>query len=137
MPHGIYYYDHDRKEWLLLRREGNPLKPGELGDGLYIIYFYNLMCGACRAFTPQWMVFAETMANKLGNTIPVVVLCDWFSSMCDSKAAGSTFNEFDVDSTPTVVIVKVKEGSIVDKGMYSGVMSSDELFKIARRYARL
>ncbi len=137
MPHGIYYYDYKRKDWLLLRKDGEPLKPGELGDGLYVIYFYNLMCGACRAFTPHWMVFAEVMAGKLDNVIPLVVLCDWFSSMCDSKAAGDTFNEFDVDSTPTVIMVKVKGGSIIDKSRLSGVVSSDDLFKIAKRYAKL
>ncbi|MEB3773824.1 MAG: thioredoxin family protein [Desulfurococcales archaeon] len=133
MPHGIYKLSDGT--WILYRREGGPLKPGEAGDGTYIIYFYNIRCPACRMFSPQWSIFAETMAPKLGENIHLfVVLCDWFSRDCDSPAAAETFNTLDIDSSPTVVIMKVEGGKVIDSITLPGYRRAEELFKIAKRY---
>ena len=133
MPHGIYVYRDG--DWRLYRRDGEPLKPGELGDGTYVIYFYNIQCPACRMFTPQWIMFSETVARKHGDRVKLlIVLCDWFSKECTSKAAAETFDTMDIHSTPTVVVVRVEDSKQVDQTTLPGYMKADDLYKIVKRY---
>ena len=55
--HGVYI--KTRKGWVLYRKEGDPFKIGELGDKIYIIYFDNTRCPACRMFDPVWWSFIK------------------------------------------------------------------------------
>jgi len=133
-PHGIYYYDVDRKQWVLVRQKGESLRLGEKGDGLYVVYFNNAKCAACRAFTPQWDATLEMVTKKLGRIHAFVVLCDWFQGECSSEAAASSFREFDVSSSPTVVVARVSNGSVEESTNLPGFMRADELFKIIKKY---
>lgn len=133
MPHGIYLYRDG--DWVLYRREGDPIRLGEAGDGTYIIYFYNIKCPACRMFTPQWEIFVKLAEKKLKGRLHIfTVLCEWFSRECNSTAAARSFDEMDVTSTPTVVIAKVIDGRVEDKTTLPGYMRADDLLKIAKRY---
>jgi len=133
MPHGIYRYVDG--SWRIYRRDGEALRLGEVGDGTYVIYFYNIRCPACRMFSPQWSIFAEVLSRRLeGNLHIFVVLCDWFARECSSQAASMTFESYDISSSPTVYIAKVNGGRVIDYTTLSGYMRAEELFKIVKRY---
>ena len=133
MSHGIYYYRADKARWIMLRSEGLHLKLGEIGDGLYLVYFYNILCPACRAFSPTWFKFVEKELQKYKSEPikihPIVVLCDWFASSCSSTAAANTFKEYEIKSSPTVLAALVENGQVVRRESKSGVMSMKELKK--------
>lgn len=104
-PHGIYLYRGGK--WVLLRDRGEALEIGELGPGLYVVYFDNSLCPACRVQDSYW----EKLVKKYGSRESIyflVVLCDWFSDNCFSEAASETFKKFKVSASPTLVIARVK-----------------------------
>ncbi len=131
---GIYVYREG--EWSLLRKDGESFKLGELGDGVYSIYFNNTQCPVCRLFTPQYHAYTEIASKKIPGFHSVIVLCDWFTSMCSSEAAKMTFQEFHVDGTPRVVIATVRGGSVVDSTTIPGYIDSSRLLMIAQSYSR-
>ncbi|PMB76955.1 MAG: hypothetical protein C0177_04585 [Fervidicoccus fontis] len=121
-PNGIYYFDNG--EWKLLRRDGLPFQPGENGDGIYVVYFDNTQCSACRRFDPEWYSFVEEYKDR-GKFY--IILCDWFARECDSKAASRTFFINEVRASPTTMIFLVKEGAIVKNERIEGSVKKEEL----------
>ena len=131
---GIYVYREG--EWRLLRRDGEPFRIGELGDGVYSVYFNNTQCPVCRLFTPQYHAYTEIASRRIQDFHSIIVLCDWFTSACNSEAAKRTFQDYNVDGTPRVIIAAVKGGSIVDTTTIPGYVDSDRLLLIAQSYSR-
>jgi len=91
------------------------------GDGLYVVYFSNSECGACRVFDDVWYPFVE-MASGAAAARFVVVLCGWFARECGSEDAKSLFKEFDVHVSPTVVFLRREGGGSAKVLKGEGVM---------------
>ncbi|MGB9726173.1 MAG: hypothetical protein ACPLZ8_05980 [Fervidicoccaceae archaeon] len=121
-PNGIYFLDGD--SWKLLRSEGLPLHPGERGDGIYVFYFDNTKCPACRKFDTEWFPFVKENANK---AMYFIILCDWFARECSSKAASLTFMLHEVRASPTTIFFKVKNGEVRKQEKIEGVVSKQKL----------
>ncbi len=132
-PHGIYLYDKDRDEWVLVRVEGEAFRPEH--DGIYVIYFDNTKCPACRRYDPTWFSYVRKYAKKMHNLNFVIVLCEWFARNCASEAASKTFKEFDVHASPTTIFAYVKNGKIVYNEKYEGVLYEFELSMITEGFA--
>ncbi|MCX8195640.1 MAG: thioredoxin family protein [Acidilobaceae archaeon] len=118
-PHGIYRYNKESKRWEILRREGEPFRLGELGDGIYVVYFDNLYCPACRVQDHHFYKLFVRYGNAADIHF-VVVVCNWFAGNCDSKAASGSFEEFEVSSSPTIIVAKVN-GKEVKEERLEGV----------------
>lgn len=121
-PNGIYYLDGS--SWKMLRSEGLPLHPGEKGDGIYIVYFDNTKCSACRRFDKEWFPFVKDNAGK---AMFFIVLCDWFARDCSSKAASLSFMLNEVRASPTTIFFKVKNGEVIKQERVEGVVSKQKL----------
>jgi len=93
------------------------------GDGLYVVYFSNSECGACRVFDDVWYPFVE-MASGAAAARFVVVLCGWFARECGSEDAKSLFKEFDVHVSPTVIVLKRSNGRVEKLLKYEGLTSA-------------
>lgn len=124
-PHGIYIYDRDRDLWMLVRSDGDAFEPSE--DGVYVIYFDNTKCPACRKYDTIWFPFVRKWSKEHHNHKFVVVLCDWFARECKSEAASNSFRKYDVHASPTTVITYVKDGKRVYDEKYEGVLYEFEL----------
>ena len=116
--HGVYVYEGG--VWRLLRREGEGFSLGELGNGVYVIYFDNTLCPACREQDLQMVEVVKRFGGDSRVRL-VVVLCDWFTQICDSEAASKTFEEFRVSASPTIVVATVKNGRTVFREDLRGV----------------
>jgi len=114
-PHGIYVYSVKSRSWVPAS------KSALLGDGVYVIYFDNARCGACRKFDESWFPFVEKAALE-GRATFVVVLCDWFARSCSSDDARELFREFDVHTSPTVVFLRREGGKNAKVLRGEGVM---------------
>lgn len=123
--HGIYVYSGG--EWKLLRREGEAFRVGELGDGVYVVYFDNTRCPACRLHDVSWFPFVEKHA---GEAFFVIVLCEWFARRCESPAASKTFLQYRVKASPTTLFARVKKGNIEVEERKEGYMSLSELEEV-------
>lgn len=114
-PHGVYVWREGR--WLAAGRSALD------GDGLYIIYFSNSECGACRVFDDVWYPFVETLAGRSAARF-AVVLCGWFTRDCCSEDAKNLFKEFAVHVSPTVIVMKRSNGRIEKILKYEGLTSA-------------
>lgn len=121
-PNGIYKFKDNN--WVLLRVNGLPLNPGEDGDGIYVIYFDNTQCPACRRYDPEWFEFVKGNSNEAHFYI---VLCEWFARQCNSKAASLTFILHNVKASPTTIFALVKNGAIIKTEKVEGVTEKDKL----------
>lgn len=119
---GIYVLNEGH--WKLYRTDGLPLHPGEQGDGIYVLYFDNTKCGACRRFDKEWFPFA---AENAGKAKFFIVLCEWFARNCASKAASLTFTLHEVRASPTTIFFKVINGEIAKQERFEGVVSKQKL----------
>ena len=41
-----------------------------------------------------------------------IVVCDWFEEECESQVAVKEFKKFNVDSTPTIMLVELKNNKL-------------------------
>ncbi|MEM1525622.1 MAG: hypothetical protein QXZ41_04670 [Ignisphaera sp.] len=125
-PHGIYIYDHDDSVWHLIRSDGEPFKPDK--KGIYVIYFDNTKCSACRKYDTIWFPFIENnMRNKKQYNF-IIVLCNWFARDCNSTAAAETFKRFDVHASPTTIVLYVDENNEIKyQEKYEGVLYEFEI----------
>ncbi len=126
-PHGIYIYDKKKDKWVLVRTDGEAFKPKE--DGVYVIYFDNTRCPACRIYDLSWYPYIKLVGKNLENVHFVIILCSWFARNCDSEAAKNSFKEYDVHASPTTYLLYVKNGEIVLKDKFEGSKSLDVLTK--------
>ncbi len=124
----MYIYDRANDEWVLIRVEGDPFKPTK--DGVYVIYFDNTKCPACRRYDPIWFNYVRKYASKDPKLNFVIVLCEWFARNCNSEAASKTFREYDVHASPTTIFLYVKGGKSVYSEKYEGVLYEFELSMI-------
>lgn len=127
-PHGIYVYDHSKEKWILRQVSGNPDLPWD--DGVYMIYFDNARCPACRSYDNYWFPFVKIFGKLFNDVKYVVVLCDWFARECVSEASSAAFRKFDVHASPTTILLRVENGLIKRKEEISGVKKIDELVKL-------
>ena len=124
-PHGIYVYDRNNDVWILVRCEGEPFVPDK--DGVYVIYFDNTKCPACRKYDNIWFPFVQKYAKQNPDMHFVIVLCEWFARNCKSEAAAGTFRKYDVHASPTTIFLYVKNGKEVYNEKYEGVLYEFEL----------
>ncbi len=122
-PHGIYVYRQDG--WRMLRREGEPYSIGEQGEGVYIIYFDNTRCPACRIYDPTWFHFSSQ--NRGEKRHFVIVLCEWFSRNCQSSSASLSFLKYRVKASPTTIFSSFRGGEIIYNNKIEGVVGEDRL----------
>lgn len=126
MPNGIYIYNKERNGWQLIRIDGEVFKPER--KGVYVIYFDNTKCSACRKYDTIWFPFINNNAQNLKQYNFVIILCNWFARDCNSKAAAETFKQFDVHASPTTVVLYVDDnGEVRYQEKYEGVLYEFEL----------
>lgn len=113
-PNAIYVFDGRRRVWNILRKAGEPFRLGELGNGLYIVYFDNLYCPACRSQDHHIYKLVLKYGSR-GDVFFVIVVCDWFADNCKSEAASKTFREYKVTASPTLIIAMVSNGGVVEE----------------------
>ncbi|MET1101895.1 MAG: hypothetical protein ABWW69_05410 [Pyrodictiaceae archaeon] len=123
---GVYVYEPSKRMWRLLREEGEAFKLGELGPGVYVVYFDNTLCKACRLYDNYWYSFIDKYGDASG-TYYVIVLCDWFTIKCSSEAAKKSFKEYSIKASPTTIVALVEDSKIVYREVYEGVLSFEEL----------
>lgn len=114
-PHGVYLWKDGC--WVAVDRSAIN------GDGVYVIYFSNSECGACRVFDSVWYPFVESAARKASARF-IVVVCGWFARECSSESARSLFKEFNVRVSPTVVVLKRSNGKVERLIKHEGLTSS-------------
>jgi len=131
--HGIYVYEGGG--WRLLRRDGGGFSIGELGDGVYLVYFDNTLCPACREQDLHLLEVLRRFGGD-GRVKFVIVLCDWFTSACDSPAAAETMKAFQVSASPTIVVAAVRDGRVVYREELRGVRPSSILSMYLERALR-
>jgi len=124
-PHGIYMYIPAEDAWMLVAQDGDAFKPSK--DGIYITYFDNAKCPACRKYDKIWFPFVREACKKYNDANFIIVLCDWFARECKSSAASKTFQENDIHASPTTVFFMVKDGKKVYEEKYEGVLYEFEL----------
>ena len=111
-PHGVYVFDRKDSRWKLLRDKGELFKLGELGEGIYLVYFDNLLCPACRSQDVHWQKIVEKYKDSSEFHF-VLILCDWFYDNCSSEAASKSFKEYGVSASPTILVARVsKDGKV-------------------------
>jgi len=123
-PHGVYVYDKGSGLWLPLPA-GGAFKPYR--DGFYAVYFDNTRCPACRVYDAVWYAYVELVGRRIPDTEFVVVLCEWFSGRCGSRAAAESFREYGVRASPTTVLLRVEGGEIAGRRDLRGVRGVGEL----------
>ncbi len=126
-PHGIYIYDPGRDKWVLIRRSGDYFTPEN--DGIYIIYFDNTGCPACRIYDLSWYTYIKLIGRNLKNTYFVIILCGWFAGKCESEAAKKSFTHYNIHASPTTILQCVKDKKIILQDRFEGAKSLDYLVK--------
>ncbi len=131
--HGIYIYDPRQNLWILMQRDGGYFKPS--GKGVYVIYFDNGKCSACRKYDGIWFPFVEKYSKDRNDINFVIILCDWFARECSSQAASESFKHFDVHASPTTIALYSDEkGEIKYQEKYEGVLYEFELKLILENF---
>jgi hypothetical protein len=131
-PHGIYVYDKVIRKWILLKSDGEWFEPKE--NGSYVIYFDNARCSACRKYDPHWFKYVNKYADILKGMKFLIILCNWFSRECKSTAASASFKFYDVHSSPTTMLIYVKDEKIAYKEKYEGYLTFEELEKVINTF---
>ncbi len=131
-PHGIYLYDPKTEKWEFIRSEGEPFRLGEFGDGVYVVYFDNTRCPACKKYDVHWYPYVKLYCRQTGckDTRFVIILCEWFARNCRSEAASKSFREYGVVASPTTLVALVEEGKKVYEEKYEGYLTAEELEKV-------
>lgn len=84
-------------------RAGEDWSPG---PGVYIVYFHNNRCPACRRFYPALLEGLPRALGSLEGVSHFKVVCEWFSSNCPDPLARRFFREFGVSVSPTLLLVR-------------------------------
>jgi len=131
-PNGIYVYDQARSKWVLKHVDGDYFKPWE--DGVYVIYFDNTKCPACRAYDAYWYPFVKLFGPMFKNAHYIVILCDWFSRECDSSIARGSFEHYDIHASPTTLLLYVENTVVKANDRLEGVKRIDELVNAVSKF---
>jgi len=121
-PHGVYLYIPERDAWKLILVDNDYWKPEE--DGIYVVYFDNTKCPACRIYDSCWF---KLVKERSKDAKYVIVLCSWFSLDCNSKAALRTFEKYEVHASPTTLFICRRNGKTLLAEKYEGVLELKEL----------
>ncbi|MEM0378020.1 MAG: hypothetical protein QXP68_00205 [Thermosphaera sp.] len=124
-PNGIYVFDPMKAKWVLKYINGDFFNPWE--DGLYVIYFDNAKCPACRAYDSYWYPFVKLIGPTFPKSHYVIVLCDWFARECDSEIASGSFLKYEIHASPTTLLLYSDNGRIVRQEKIEGVKRMDQL----------
>ncbi|MDW8011149.1 MAG: hypothetical protein RMH84_06125, partial [Sulfolobales archaeon] len=128
-PHGLYVYDSEKDVWVLFSSKTGEVFLPKL-DGYYVIYFDNTRCSACRKYDLHWFPYVRQNFHKFPDHYFIIVLCDWFARECKSPVASNTFTYYAVHSSPTTVLLYIKNGREVYRESYDGYLKMDELEKV-------
>ncbi len=126
--HGIYVYDRNVGKWFYSENETNVLS-----DGLYVVYFDNTECNACRRYDGIWFPIIESYSREFPYTY-VIVLCGWFSNECKSKKASHLFDKFKIKASPTTLFLYVKNGKVIYDERYEGVLEHKDLIYVLKTF---
>ena len=133
-PHGIYVYDRGRDKWVYVDTSEEYFKPR--ADGIYVIYFDNTKCPACRIYDIHWFPYVSLLGSTFENVYYVIILCGWFARECRSRVASETFKKYDVHASPTTLLLCVKNGEIIDREKVEGVKTMDKLANIVEEFMK-
>ena len=133
-PHGIYIYDKSEDKWIYVDAERDVFIPKH--DGIYIIYFDNTKCPACRVYDIYWFPYVSLLGSSLENVYFVIILCEWFARNCRSRIASNTFKYFEIHASPTTLLLCIKNGEVTDQDKVEGVKTMDKLASIVEEFAR-
>lgn len=97
---GTYIFSGNK--WVKIDYGSSPWLPTD--NSSYIIYFKNINCPHCREFDPHWTEFVKKYSSEINATI-IEVVCTYFQLACSEPTALSTFNAFQVTSSPLLVII--------------------------------
>ncbi|MGC9148860.1 MAG: hypothetical protein ACP5GI_05415 [Sulfolobales archaeon] len=116
IPNGIYEWSWEEKGFVRLETNSSgPYIPKR--DGYYLYYFHNNKCPHCIAFEPKLVNYLKNpdAINYFKNKLTIVlVACSWFTYECSDPTAQKTFRLFNVMSSPTLLLIKISNGSIVN-----------------------
>jgi len=113
-PHGVYVYNKNTGIWELVGEDYT------MHDGYYVMYFDNTYCPACRIFDFSWYIMIETLGKEYDKITFIIVHCGWFTKSCESKIAREFFKKFDIHSSPTILLLRIKNGEVVRKERMKG-----------------
>ncbi len=106
LPNGVYRVEKNK----ITRMQGiNPLDNEKM-----LVFFLNKRCIHCLALTPEIEGLIKYLDRERKKTTIVLVLCDWFTEECKDENAKKLFEEYNVDSTPTILLLE-KKGDYIDK----------------------
>lgn len=106
IPNGVYLVDLSDRALKPLEVNGYyaPKEPG-----LYLIYFHNNDCPHCRAFHPMWSAYLSTNHEKFRGIVIIEVVCNYFHTACTNREAASTFKNWNITHSPTVLFISVSD----------------------------
>jgi len=133
-PHGIYIYDHAQDKWIFIDIGGEIFIPRK--EGVYVIYFDNTKCPACRIYDIHWFPYVKLIGSSLENTYFVIVLCEWFARECRSTSASETFKYYDIHASPTTVLISVRNGKEIDREKVEGINTMDKLADLVENFIK-
>ena len=114
IPNGVYYWNWDLGAFVRVNTSGSTAYiPRE--SGYYLYYFHNNQCPHCTAFEPKLLQYLKTpsVANEFKSKLNIVLIaCSWFEVQCDDPVAKATFHAFNIMSSPTLLLIKISNGSI-------------------------
>lgn len=116
---GIYIYDG---VWRKIDVDG-PYVPED--DGIYVIYFRNSGCPACKAFDKIWNKFV--LHNREKPIKFTIAQCTEFFINCNSTSAADTFVFYLIFETPQVVVIVVKDNTISYLEREAGFITYEKL----------
>jgi len=131
-PNGLYIYDKKSDKWIYIEVSIDYFQPRM--DGVYVIYFDNAKCPACRVYDIHWFPYVRLLGSSLDNVYFIVILCNWFARDCNSSIASKTFEHYNVHASPTTILLSVKNGEIVDKEIVEGVKTLDKLAELVESF---
>jgi hypothetical protein len=105
-------------------------------DGIYVIYFDNTRCPACRIYDLSWYAYIKLIGKNLENVYFVIILCEWFAHRCRSEAASKSFEHYKIHASPTTLLLYVKDGKIVLEDRFEGAKTIDYLASRIEEFIR-
>ncbi len=133
-PNGVYIYDKKKNKWVLISTDGEHYVPDE--DGVYVIYFDNTRCPACRIYDLSWYTYIKLFGKDLEDVNFVIILCEWFARNCKSEAAKKSFEYYNIHASPTTVLLYVKNGKVVLEDRFEGAKKLDFLASKIEEFIR-
>lgn len=109
---GLYIYENGN--WVQKSQE-------DFTEGIHIVYFNNRDCFACKVFDSTWSEFVKL--PDLSGVRFWMVVCTWFSKKCSNERAKWLFENYQIKSSPTTLIIR--DGVILET--IKGSLSLDEL----------